>query len=83
MDVCQTDGGVFLHAFLYRSTTAPTRLLGGAVGGSLALQALGMILPPLRRLLGLTPLTLGGWALAGGAAAAPLIVRSLGSPARP
>jgi Ca2+-transporting ATPase len=45
----------------------PNRLLLGALGGGLALQGLAQALPPLRRLLGLGPLTPGGALLAAGA----------------
>jgi Ca2+-transporting ATPase len=65
-----------LHAFSYRSTAAPTRLLGSIVGGSVALQALALAIPPLRRLLGLAPIGPAHLALVAAAAAVPLALRA-------
>jgi P-type Ca2+ transporter type 2C len=66
-----------LHALTYRSRaghrwTSP--LLLGAVGGTVSAQLAAMLVSPLRRLLGLTPLTLADWALVAGGAVLPLIV---------
>jgi P-type Ca2+ transporter type 2C len=74
-----------LHALTYRSRRGDgvrrlaSPLLAGVVGGSIALQAAALAVPPLRRVLGLTPLPLGDWALAAGAAALPLLVRETGA----
>jgi P-type Ca2+ transporter type 2C len=73
-----------LHAFTYRSRrgdgvrTLPTPLLAGVVGGTIALQAAALGVPPLRRVLGLAPLPVGDWALAAGAAALPLLLSETG-----
>ena len=79
-----------LQALAYRSRgagasgAAPSRLLAGVVGGSLAFQAGTLLVPPLRRLLGLTVPSAGDWALIAGGAVAPLLVteirRALRSP---
>ncbi len=45
-----------------------------AVGGSLALQLLALIMPGLRGVLGLTPLTLLDSAVVGASALLPLVV---------
>jgi Ca2+-transporting ATPase len=68
----------FLHALSYRSTAAPTRLLGTVVGGSVALQALALAVPPLRRLLGLIPVGPAHLALVAAAAAGPLAASARG-----
>jgi P-type Ca2+ transporter type 2C len=75
--------GQLLHALSCRSQThrlferhglAPNRPLGIAVGGSLAVQFLSLLLPPLRTLLGVTPLGLADWLVAAGGAVLPLVV---------
>jgi Ca2+-transporting ATPase len=68
-----------LHALHYRSggapgtTRMPSPLLSGVVAGSLALQAGTLLVPPLRRLLGLVAPSAGDWALIAGSAVAPLL----------
>jgi Ca2+-transporting ATPase len=72
-----------LHALTYRSrgrhdsTVAGSPVLLGVVGGTLGAQIAAMALPPLRRLLGLTPLTFADWALVAGGAVLPLIVNEI------
>jgi hypothetical protein len=52
-------------------------VLTGVVAGTLGAQVAAMALPPLRRALGLTPLTLADWALAAAGAVLPLVVNQL------
>jgi Ca2+-transporting ATPase len=71
-----------LHALAYRSrgpadAGAGRGVLPVVVAGTLGLQLAAMALPPLRGLLGLTPLGLADWALVGGAAALPFVVKEL------
>jgi Ca2+-transporting ATPase len=75
--------GQLLHAFSCRSHThslfsAPSLpanpYLTWAVGGSLVLQLLAFVMPGLRGLLGLTPLTLLDSAVVGASALLPLVV---------
>ena len=72
-----------LHAFQYRSRgtsisgLAPSPLLSGVVGGTLALQLGTLLVPPLRRLLGLTVPSAADWALIAGGSLAPLLVNEL------
>jgi len=72
-----------LHAFSCRSEKPllfgenrlpPNRYLNLAVGGTLALQAAALLVPSLRRLLGITPLSLVDYLVVGGTAIAPLLV---------
>ncbi|HWU39375.1 MAG TPA: cation-translocating P-type ATPase C-terminal domain-containing protein, partial [Candidatus Acidoferrum sp.] len=53
---------------------APNRYFDLAVGGTLALQAAALFFPPLRALLGISPLGLADYLVVGGAALAPLLV---------
>src|SRR5262249_36281297 len=67
-----------LHALQYRSGATnsrrmPSSLLSGVVAGSLALQAGTLLLPPLRRLLGLVAPSAGDWTLIATGAAAPFL----------
>jgi Ca2+-transporting ATPase len=72
-----------LHALRYRSHAGygsalrRSPALVGIVGGSLALQALVMMVPPLRRLLGVAPLSAGDWGLVAGGAVAPHLIHEL------
>jgi len=75
--------GQLLHAFSCRSHThslfsahplPANPYLTCAVGGSLALQLLALVIPGLRGLLGLTPLTLLDSAVVGASALLPLVV---------
>ena len=52
-------------------------MVTGVVAGTLGAQVAAMALPPLRRALGLTPLTLADWALAAAGAVLPLVVNQL------
>jgi Ca2+-transporting ATPase len=72
-----------LHALSCRSEkptlfggtrTPPNRYLDLAVGGTLLLQAGALMVPPLRRLLGITPLSLADYLVVGGTALAPLLI---------
>jgi P-type Ca2+ transporter type 2C len=64
--------GQLAHALTLRSRGHAPRLLAGVTGSSIALHALAMTMPPLRRLLGTTPLGLGDWGIVALGAAAPL-----------
>src|SRR5262249_34483446 len=72
-----------LHAFQHRARgdgafgLAPSPMLSSVVAGSLALQLGTLVVPPLRRLLGLTVPLAGDWALIAGGAVAPLLVNEL------
>jgi Ca2+-transporting ATPase len=68
-----------VHALTYRSQRrgAGSRVLLGTVAATLGLQVGAMALPPLRGILGLTPLGLGDWALVGAGAALPFVVNEL------
>jgi Ca2+-transporting ATPase len=68
-----------LHALTYRSRSggAGGRVLLGTVAATIGLQVGAMALPPLRGILGLTPLGLGDWALVGAGAALPFVVNEL------
>jgi Ca2+-transporting ATPase len=72
-----------LHALTYRSrprdgsTVAGSPLLLGVVGGTVGMQVAAMALPPLRRLLGLSPLALVDWAVVAGGAVLPLLVNQI------
>ncbi len=75
--------GQLMHAISCRSEThsmfdadqlAPNRYLTVALAGSLGMQALTLIVPGLRRFLGLNPLSLMDAAVAAGSAIAPLLV---------
>jgi len=85
--------GQLLHAFSCRSRThslftpgalPPNPSLTLAVGGSLVLQVLTLLLPGLRGLLGLTPMTLLDGAVIGVSALLPLLINesTKGGPAR-
>ena len=72
-----------LHAFSCRSEKPtlfgehrmpPNRYLNLAIGGTLSLQAAALVFPPLRSLLGITPLGVADYLVVGGAALAPLLV---------
>ena len=77
-----------LHALTYRSRadraapSAGRSVLPAVVGGTLGLQLAAMALPPLRRLLGLTPLAPIDWALVAGATALPFVLKELRHPGR-
>jgi Ca2+-transporting ATPase len=78
--------GQVLHAFTCRSETRslftsrklpPNKYLHIAVFGSLGLQALGLLIPGLRNLLGITGITAMDAAVIGGTAVVPLVVNEL------
>jgi Ca2+-transporting ATPase len=75
--------GQILHALSCRSEKysiydkeklPPNRYLDAALAGSVALQGLAMIVPGLRSLLGLTPISALDWLVVGAAAVTPLLV---------
>jgi Ca2+-transporting ATPase len=68
-----------LHALTYRARSggAGGRVLLGTVAGTIGLQLGAMAFPPLRRILGLTPLGLADWTLVGAGAVLPLVVNEL------
>jgi Ca2+-transporting ATPase len=76
--------GQLLHAYSCRSESRgifqqgerppPNPYLDVAIGGSLALQVLTMVVPGLRRLLGVTSMNLFDVALVGGSAVLPLVI---------
>jgi P-type Ca2+ transporter type 2C len=74
-----------LHALTYRSRagdgsrTVVNPLLLGVVGGSVGAQIAAMAFAPLRRLLGVTPLTAFDWVLVAGGAVLPLIFNEIRS----
>jgi P-type Ca2+ transporter type 2C len=71
--------GQLLHALSYRSRNGRPGgwALLGTVAATIGLQVGAMALPPLRGILGLTPLGVGDWALVGAGAALPLVVNEL------
>jgi len=72
-----------LHAFTYRSRSqadgngSARSVLAPVVAGTLGLQLAAMAVPPLRSLLGLTPLSVADWALVGGATILPFALKEL------
>jgi Ca2+-transporting ATPase len=75
-------GAQLLHALRCRSANRSglsrlreSPLLVGTIGASLAVQGAAIAAPPLRRLLGTTPLSLADVALVAGGAALPLLAR--------
>ncbi|MFW5635706.1 MAG: cation-translocating P-type ATPase [Thermodesulfobacteriota bacterium] len=84
--------GQLLHALSCRSETrsvlntgarTPNRYLDAALGGSLLLQLGTLVIPGLRKLLGLSPLVLIDLAVAGGGALAPLLINEMTKPSPP
>ena len=70
---CRSDRPVLFGS----GPLAPNPILRNALIGSFALQALGVLVPPLRRLLGLVPLTGSDWAVTAAAGVAPLLLNEL------
>jgi Ca2+-transporting ATPase len=66
-----------VHALKYRTPGTPSRRLPAVVAVSVGVQAAAMLVPPLRRMLGLMPLGLAGWGVVAGAAAMPAVLRSM------
>jgi Ca2+-transporting ATPase len=78
--------GQLLHAISCRSEKKnifdrkkipPNKHLNMAIGGSLALQILTMVFPPLRNVLGLTPLNLEDTVIIAGSSILPLLVNEV------
>ncbi len=67
---CRSDK----HGIFTRNRLPPNRYLNMAIGGSLAMQGLTMVVPGLRRLLGITPLNLIDGAVIAGSALLSLFV---------
>lgn len=74
--VCRSD----LHGVFSREHLPPNRYLQAAIGGSFALQALAGVFPPLRSLLGITPLGFTDLAVAGVGAVAPFMLNEMAKP---
>lgn len=81
--------GQLLHAYVCRSNDRRlmsgkshprNRYLDAAVGGSLALQAASIALPPLRRLLGSTPLSPLDLLVVAGGAVVPYFINEMAKP---
>ncbi len=81
--------GQLLHAFSCRSEhhslfdregPAPNRVFDVSIGGSILVQIATMVLPGLRRFLGLTPLSLMDAVLIGGCSLLPLAVNEATKP---
>ncbi|HEU5197272.1 MAG TPA: cation-transporting P-type ATPase, partial [Methylomirabilota bacterium] len=71
-----------LHALTYRSRADRSEpgarsVLPAVVGVTMGAQLAAMALPPLRRLLGLTPLAPIDWALVAGATALPFVLKEI------
>ena len=63
-----------------RKASPPNPYLKAALGGSLALQLLTMVVPPLRQFLGVSPIGLADTAVIGASALIPLIVNEATKP---
>ncbi len=81
---CALTAAQLVHAFNCQASAdagvvgvASSPRLAGVIGGSLALQVVAATAPPLRALLGLTPLSLIDWALVAASAALPLVAGSV------
>ncbi len=81
--------GQLLHAYVCRSNDRRlatgkahprNRYLDAAVGGSLALQAASIALPPLRRLLGTTPLSLLDLGVIAAGSVVPYLINEMAKP---
>lgn len=68
------------HTLFEPGSRPPNPYLKWALGGSLAAQALTLLLPGLRRVLGLTPLTLLDSLVIAAGAGAPLLFNELTKP---
>ncbi len=66
---CRSD-----HHTIFSEALPPNRWLSLAVGGSILLQLLAMVVPGLRSILGLTPISLLDAAVIAGASVAPLLI---------
>ncbi|MEW6595440.1 MAG: cation-transporting P-type ATPase [Thermodesulfobacteriota bacterium] len=62
------------HTIFDRQGLPPNRYLTAALGGTFALQALAMVVPGLRSLLGITAIGPGDMLVIGGTSAVPLLV---------
>jgi Ca2+-transporting ATPase len=65
------------HTLFDRGKLPPNRSLDLAIGGSLAVQAMTMIFPGLRRMLGVTPLNLLDLIVVGGSAILPFLINEI------
>jgi P-type Ca2+ transporter type 2C len=80
---CALTAAQLVHAFNCQAGPSWSPRLASVIGGSLGLQILAATAPPLRALLGLTPLGLADWALVATSAVLPLVARSVGGGQRP
>jgi Ca2+-transporting ATPase len=62
------------HTLLDKETPPPNKYLNVALASSLVLQVLTIFLSPLRRILGITPMSLTDTAIIAGSALLPLAV---------
>jgi Ca2+-transporting ATPase len=75
-----------LHALTYRSRAdrrepaAGRSVLPAVVAATMGAQLAAMAFPPLRSLLGLTPLAAADWALVAGATALPFVLKEIRRP---
>lgn len=65
------------HSIFEKRDIPPNKYLNIAVGGSLVLQLLTQLAPPVRRLLGITPISWIDALIVGGASIVPLLVSEL------
>lgn len=74
--VCRSD----THGVFSRAHLPANRYLQAAIGGSFALQALAGLFPPLRSLLGITPLGVIDFAVVGAGAVVPFVLNEMAKP---
>jgi Ca2+-transporting ATPase len=66
---CRSD-----HETIFSGKLPPNRMLTLAVGGSIIVQILAMLLPGLRGILGMTPISLADMAVIAGTSVLPLLI---------
>jgi Ca2+-transporting ATPase len=66
---CRSD-----HDTIFSGKLPPNRMLNLAVGGSIAVQILAMLIPGLRAILGMTPMGLADLAVVAGTSLLPLLI---------
>ncbi len=66
---CRSD-----HETIFSGKLPPNRMLNLAVGGSIAVQILAMLIPGLRAILGMTPMGLADLAVVAGTSLLPLLI---------